>query len=60
MTITRKIKRERDSMDILINIGLWIGVLIGVGVVITAVAGIGAALITHCIELIERWVEKHG
>ena len=47
-------------MDILINIGLWIGVLIGVGVVITAVAGIGAALITHCIELIERWVEKHG
>lgn len=47
-------------MDILINIGLWIGVLIGAGVVIIVVAGIGAALITHCIELIERWVDKNG
>ena len=47
-------------MTILIKVGAIIGILMGIAILLMIVAGVGCAAITKCIDLIERWVEKHG
>jgi len=47
-------------MTILIKVGAIIGILMGIAILLMIVAGVGCVMITKCIDLIERWVEKHG